>query len=98
MTAGKTRSLLIIFVKISFLILSHLSFHSPGKGYFSGVAVIYHFFHYLALWIKAPTRLGKFGSFYKSQIVFQFEGSIQSLGFIGCPFLSIISDPPFSKN
>ncbi len=94
--AGSTRSLLMILVIINFLRLSHFSFHSPGKGYFSGLAVMYHFFHYLALWMKAPTILGKLGSFSKSQIVFQFDGSIQS-GHMGCPFRSMMSLPPLSK-
>jgi len=49
MVAGKTLSLLIILVIINFLKLSHFSFHYPGKGYFSGVALMYHFFHYFAL-------------------------------------------------
>ena len=97
-TAGSTLSLLIIFVMISFLKLSHFSFHYPGKGSFSGFDDIYHFFHSLALWMKAPIMLGKFGSFSRSQIVFQFEGSIQSLGFRGCVFLSTFSsDPPLKK-
>lgn len=96
-TAGRTLSLLIIFVIISFRMLSHFSFHYPGNGYFSGVAVIYHFFHSFALWIKAPTILGKFGNFYRSQIAFQFDGSIQSLGFRGWFFLSIIYLPPLNR-
>jgi Fe2+ transport system protein B len=32
----------------------------------------------------------KFGNFYKSQIAFQLEGYIHSLGLSGCAFLSII--------
>jgi hypothetical protein len=72
--AGRTLSLLIIFVMISFLKLSHFSFHYPGKGYFSGVALMYHFFHYLALWMNALIMLVKLGSFYKSHIAFQFDG------------------------
>lgn len=48
-TAGSTLSLLIILVMISFLRLSHFSFHYPGNGSFSGLEDIYHFFHSLAL-------------------------------------------------
>jgi hypothetical protein len=95
--AGKTLSLLIIFVIISFLKLSHFSFHSPGRGYFSGVALMYHFFHYLALWMKALIMLVKFGNFYKSQMAFQLEGYIHSLGLRGWAFLSMIYRPPLNK-
>ena len=97
-TAGRTRSLLIILVMMSFLMLSHFSFHSPGSGSFYGLDDMYHFFHSFALWMNAPIMLGKLGSFYKSQMVFQLDGSIQSLGLIGCDFRSaLMSDPPFKK-
>jgi len=42
--------------------------------------------------------LEKFGSFSRSHIAFQFEGSIQSLGFIACDLRStLISLLPFKK-
>lgn len=87
-TAGKVLSLLMILVMMSFLMLSHFSFHSPGRGYFSGVADMYHFFHSLALWINAPIMLGKLVSLSKSHIAFQLDVSIQSLGLAGWDFLS----------
>lgn len=82
-TAGSTLSLLTIFVIMSFLRLSHFSFHSPGNGYFSGVADMYHFFHYLALCTNEVIIFAKLGNFSKSQIAFQFSGYIHSFGLMG---------------